>query len=93
MPGRISAPTLMLYGDKDEVIPKEATLAMLDELPPTLRKRTTIAFYPQGYHMLMRDLDAAVVIRDVAAWIEHPAAPLPSGFDRNAKTRLAAAEK
>ena len=34
-----------------------------------------------GYHMLMRDLDAAVVMSDIAGWIAERRAPLPSGAD------------
>ena len=33
--------------------------------------------YPAGYHMLLRDLDARVVLQDVVDWIL--GRPLPSG--------------
>jgi hypothetical protein len=38
-----------------------------------------VAYYPQGYHMLLRDLNGDVVWRDVAAWIGDHSALLPSG--------------
>ena len=34
--------------------------------------------------MLLRDLEAPIVIADVASWVLAPAAPLPSGADRAA---------
>jgi len=42
----------------------------------------TVAFYPDGYHMLLRDRQGAVVIWDIAAWIDNQYAGLPSGADR-----------
>ncbi len=78
-------PALFLYGGKDELIPKRATVATWRALPPGVRK----AYYPDGYHLLLRDRDRATVINDVIAWIEDPAAPLPSGADRAATAWLA----
>ena len=72
---RLSVPALVLYGDKDEIIPRGATALMIDRLESHHR----IALYPDGYHMLFRDLQAEVVWRDVLTWIEATDAPLPSG--------------
>ena len=33
---------------------------------------TRRAVYPNGYHLLMRDLDRQAVINDVIAWIRRP---------------------
>ena len=63
-------------------IPPEATLEMLRRLPPESEQHRTVAIYEDGYHMLLRDLQAEVVWRDILAWIENPAAGLPSGGDR-----------
>ena len=41
----------------------------------------SVAVYPEGYHMLLRDLESDVVHADIAAWIASPNAPLPSGND------------
>ena len=83
---RIAAvPTLVLYGERDELIPKAPTYAMLKRLAAPHR----VAIYPTGYHMLLRDLDAAIVLADVAAWIADPSAALPSGHERPAETFLA----
>ena len=43
-----------------------------------------VARYQAGFHMLLRDLQAATVLADIAAWIGDPATALPSGADRAA---------
>jgi alpha-beta hydrolase superfamily lysophospholipase len=80
---------LILYGSHEEVIPDSAALSMLRRLPADARTERRIAVYPDGYHMLLRDRKAHVVLRDVAAWIDDPDVPLPSGGDRLAETVLA----
>jgi len=75
------APALILYGEKDEIIPKRPTRRMLASLPPAARSRQRIALYEGGYHMLLRDLQAATVWKDMAAWIIDRNAPLPSKAD------------
>jgi hypothetical protein len=49
----------------------------------TLTVSTRVAVYPNGYHMLTRDLEAAVVLEDLTAWLADPIAPLPSGHETN----------
>ena len=44
-----------------------------------------VAAYTSGYHMLLRDLQAKVVLGDIAAWIGDPGGPLPSGADREGR--------
>ncbi len=83
---RLTEPMLFLYGERDELIPRGATEHFLEALSPETPR--TLAYYPAGYHMLLRDLEAAVVWRDVEAWIDNPEAPLPSGADRNAEAKL-----
>ena len=48
-------------------------------LAARLRAPTRVAFYPDGYHMLLRDLAAERVWRDVAAWMTDRDGALPSG--------------
>src|SRR5258708_2690142 len=55
---------------------------------PPRRGAQRIAWYTNGYHMLLRDLESAVVIGDIASWIAERRAPLPSGADLYAETRL-----
>ncbi|HUE18482.1 MAG TPA: alpha/beta fold hydrolase [Stellaceae bacterium] len=73
---------LILYGAKDQLIPKPPFYHFLRSLPPVSPGLRTIAYYPEGWHLLGRDLEAATVIADMTSWIEHPDAPLPSGADR-----------
>ena len=72
--GGVRAPTLYLYGDHDQIIPKRPTYQAASHLKPTDRS----AFYANGWHLLMRDKQAPVVWADAAAFIRDPAAPLPS---------------
>jgi alpha-beta hydrolase superfamily lysophospholipase len=76
----IAKPLLILYGARDEIIPREPTARMLCPLDG----RYQVAVYGEGYHMLLRDLQAEVVHRDVAAWIESAARPLPSEAEAQA---------
>lgn len=85
--GELDVPLLYLYGDKDEIIPKEPTRRALAALAAAGRT-PRVAFYPDGWHMLLRDRGAAAVLGDVAAFIAAPAAPLPSGAGADALARL-----
>ena len=89
---RFSAPALILYGEKDEIIPAEATFLMWRRLPGDARERQRLALYDNGFHMLLRDVQAETVWRDIAAWIGDPAAPLPSEADAYARAALAKQE-
>ena len=60
-------------------------------MPKDGRNRT--ALYTGGYHMLLRDLKAERVWRDIAAWIDDPRAPLPSGADARAQKLLAGTDR
>ncbi|MGH7015488.1 MAG: alpha/beta fold hydrolase [Caulobacteraceae bacterium] len=71
----LKVPTLYAYGVHDEIIPTKAALEAAARLPPADRT----AYYPQGWHLLLRDLHAEVVWADVLAFIKDPDAPLPSG--------------
>ena len=75
--GDIRAPTLLLYGANDNVIREDAMRAALERAGDRPGLRT--AYYPEGWHILNRDLQAERVYRDVAAWLRDAAAPLPSG--------------
>ena len=77
--GEVSTPLLVLYGERDEVIPEGATRRMLERMGAPYR----LAIYPEGWHMLLRDLQAETVWRDIRAWIGNRAAPLPSGQERD----------
>lgn len=78
----LHGPILVLYGHKDQLVPRRPTCAMLDALPPGHR----VALYEDGYHMLFRDLEREHVIADIAAWMRDPGAALPSGEEANGET-------
>jgi acylglycerol lipase len=52
-------------------------------LPEAENDRQRMALYENGWHLLLRDLDADVVRADVAAWLTDRDAPLPSGAERS----------
>ena len=82
---RLKGPLLVLYGHHDEIIPKRAMRHFIGALrDPQMR----FAYYRHGYHMLLRDCEAPLVIADVAHWMHRPTAPLPSGADRGALAAL-----
>jgi alpha-beta hydrolase superfamily lysophospholipase len=72
-------PTLILYGRRDEIIPKPPTCRWLAGLPGSPAHR--LAVYPDGWHMLTRDLQAETVLTDIASWLADPLAAPPSGVE------------
>lgn len=79
---RLDRPTLVLYGKKDQLIPEGVIHELWDRLPPSTARSSRAAFYDNGWHMLLRDLQAAVVYGDILSWLKQPAQALPSGADR-----------
>ncbi|HEY1878695.1 MAG TPA: alpha/beta hydrolase [Caulobacteraceae bacterium] len=73
--GQVKTPTLYLYGAHDEIIPKRPSLEAAARLPAGART----AYYADGWHLLLRDLQGKTVWADVAAYVRDPTAPLPSG--------------
>jgi len=72
----IYTPTLLLYGERDEIVPPEPIERLWHDMPESAGHR--FVRYPEGWHLLTRDLQGPRVIDDIAAWIEDPQAPLPS---------------
>jgi acylglycerol lipase len=64
----VSVRTLVLYGDKDEVIPKRPMCKML-EVMRLVNEHVAFINYTEGYHMLSRDLQAERVFNDSYEWI------------------------
>ena len=75
--GSIRKPTLLLYGATDNVIEKPAMRLALRRAGERPGFRT--GYYPAGWHILNRDLQAERMYRDVEAWLRDAEAPLPSG--------------
>ena len=76
--GALKMPALILYGEHDEIIPPAAFCQMLNILPDRATSDWRMVLYPNGYHMLTRDLQAEVVIQDMMTWIHNQTAWLPS---------------
>ena len=73
----LRGPVLIGYGAHDDLVPAAATQAAWAKLPAGDRR----AYYANGFHLALRDLDHRAVEADVVSWIEHPGWPLPSGGD------------
>jgi len=72
--------TIVMNGRRDQVVPPAAAAAAWSKMPQTVRR----AFYLNGYHLLLRDLDRALVEADILAWLADSDRWLPSGADINA---------
>jgi len=64
----VSIRTLVLYGDKDEVIPKKPTCEMLESMS-LVDESVEFISYTEGFHMLSRDLQAERVFSDSYEWM------------------------
>lgn len=73
----LPVPALVLYGDREDVVPAGQVALLIDRLDQADVPVAT-AFYPEGYHMLLRDLGRAAPIGDIASYAIDPTAPLPS---------------
>ncbi len=67
--GQLKTPTLVLYGEHDQVVPREPVMRMLAKMPGP--PQTRVLFYANGYHLLLRDLQAEKPWGDIAAWVEN----------------------
>lgn len=80
---RFTAPGLIVYGTRDEIIPNGPTEDMLARMPKDGEQHRTVIRYIGAYHMLLRDLEAETYWRDIERWIDERrvagAAALPAG--------------
>ncbi len=74
----LKMPALILYGKHDEIIPPASFCKMLAALPDRVLSPWRLVLYDDGYHMLLRDLQGELVIRDMVAWIHDQRSGLPS---------------
>lgn len=70
---------LLLYGERDEIIPWFPVKRFIDSMEPSQQLR--VGIYANGYHLLLRDLEAERPLGDILGWIENPEQPLLSGAD------------
>jgi len=76
---RLHVPYMMLHGMGDRLIPTDSVKIAIGVMPP--RRDSKLAFYKNGYHLLMRDKAGPMVAADIAAWVSNHEAALPSGAD------------
>ncbi|MEZ5836013.1 MAG: alpha/beta hydrolase [Geminicoccaceae bacterium] len=72
----LQLPRLVLGGARDEIIPPEAYLSFVASLHP---KNCIGLSYPDGWHLLLRDLQRRTVWKDIVDWIDngHVLSPRP----------------
>ncbi|MDZ7748169.1 MAG: alpha/beta hydrolase [Halofilum sp. (in: g-proteobacteria)] len=75
----LPAATLVLYRRARRHHPAAAGCALLARLAGAAPPRPRLALYPEGYHYLDRDRQRRRTIGDILAWLDRPAAALPSG--------------
>lgn len=75
-------PTLVLFGKRDRIVPVRVARRVLAGVPPPEESGARIAFYEDGWHLLLRDENRQEVVADILAWLADPRAPLPSGADQ-----------
>ena len=68
--------SLLLYGKKDEIIPQEPVLKFYKRLPLRVQGRQQMILYKNGYHMLLRDLQSEMVMKDIVDWINDQSRPV-----------------
>ena len=87
---KLKGPMLVAYGARERVVPPDIMRTLRKRFPqdPGIR----FAVYDEGYHLLLRDLQAGRVQQDVLAWMFDPNTALPSGADKRAATFFAEEE-
>jgi alpha-beta hydrolase superfamily lysophospholipase len=73
----VQAPLLVLYGQRDEIVPRKP----VEKLVASLSSSARVVLYPKGYHLLMRDTSREMVWNDVLAFIDGKSGPAPSGYE------------
>jgi acylglycerol lipase len=79
---RLKLPALYMYGAHDQIIPPPAAISAAARLRPPGRT----VYYRNGWHLLLRDLQAQTVWTDAEAFIRDPGGALPSGAPPIPKT-------
>jgi pimeloyl-ACP methyl ester carboxylesterase len=72
---KLTPPALVLFGAKDQLVAPGLASEMVARLPRDI----PVAVYENGWHMMLRDLGAETVLRDIAVWVSDRDAELPSG--------------
>lgn len=72
---RVRMPVLLLYGAKDEIVPRTP----IEDVSKKFTAPLTFNTYENGWHMLLRDNQRETVWQDIANWIDE------RGRERNAE--------
>jgi acylglycerol lipase len=87
----LPGPLLILVGEHDEIVPPKAQTAMIERLRAVPCVRIV---YPDGWHLLLRDLQRHVVWQDIIAWIDgEPLPPAREGSCGDALGPVAVAQE
>jgi alpha-beta hydrolase superfamily lysophospholipase len=68
---KVKTPSLMLLGSKDQIVVNSAARKTFDRFAGEKH----VVEYPDGWHLLFRDLQAEIVWQDVANWVLNGTAP------------------
>ena len=82
--------SLFLYGGNDELVPKRAMVSAWHTLP---LHGPELGYYPDGYHLLLRDEARRVRLADLVSWMRDPELALPSGAEESAQRWLTEQER
>ena len=85
---RVGGDILFLIGEKDEVIP----VKVMEKASARLCGAVDVRQYPDGWHLLLRDLQGPVVWRDIADWVAARAPGYDAGHDPEGPPVAAAVE-
>lgn len=66
-------PVLIMVGGKDQVVPTAIARRVLRDA-----RAPRVAYYPEGWHLLLRDNNRADIARDILAFMDNPQTPLPA---------------
>ncbi len=67
---RFDAQALILYGERDDIVPPRAIAALRARLPGLASGRQRFISYADGYHLLLRDTGRAQVAQDILDWAD-----------------------
>ena len=70
---RFDAPALVLFGRNEEVVPPAGQRRVIEGLPDA---STRLAVYPNGFHLLLRDVLRLMPTADIARFVIAPDGPL-----------------
>jgi alpha-beta hydrolase superfamily lysophospholipase len=77
----LDLPTLVLVGERDEIIPPDVIGSFAEELKSA---ECAAIVYPEGWHLLLRDLQRERVWTDIVSWLE---GELPSAAEPCRETK------